>query len=202
MEAALGWLGEIFKYLLSFIPRPLIARTTQGGVKWIKGKKVKEIKPGFGFYWPFTTSYEIIAVVRQGMVIKPKGLATRDLTNVSMGFTMVFRISNVVKALTEVDNIFETIDEAGQTAAPGIVAASSDRELVDQMVVESPDSDEEDESEDSNTQPLSLLDKKMTEATQRILKDFGVEMIWCKVNEFSIPNQTLKHIGEMVRIGQ
>ena len=76
----LNWINDIISSLLSFIPRPIIVRATHGGVKWPWGKTAKEMCPGFHWYWPFSTEFEVIPIARQTLNLKTQALMM-DTTN-------------------------------------------------------------------------------------------------------------------------
>lgn len=183
MESALGWLGAIFEYIGAFVPRPFIVTTVEGGVRWRWGKKVVELKPGFHAYWPLVTRIKVIPVVRQGMIFAPAALITADGKMVSVGVTVVYEIADVVKALTTTDDINGTVMEVGQTAIPPVILGRTLEEL---MNLTQCSADEESE-----------LNQELTEYTKRVLEDFGVKVIYCRVGEFSrtITVRLLKDIG-------
>jgi hypothetical protein len=43
----------------------LIIRATHGGVKWVRGKRIKALGPGLHIWWPLTTEVEVIVTARQ-----------------------------------------------------------------------------------------------------------------------------------------
>lgn len=168
MESALGWLGEIFKYIGAFIPRPFLVTTIEGGVRWRRGKKIVELKPGFHIYWPLLTRIKIINVVRQAMVFTPVALTTKDKEMVSVAATLVYEISDVVRALTTIDDITSTISELGQTAIPPLTLGKTLDELLDTA--------ENGDFEDG-------LNHELTEYMKNVLDGFGVRVIYCRVSD-------------------
>ena len=78
MESALGWLQSIFDTILKLFPRLLIVGATHGGVKFVRGSKVVELKPGLHLYWPIVTEIETYCVVRQVIDLPTYTLTTKD----------------------------------------------------------------------------------------------------------------------------
>lgn len=111
------WLADIFNGLLSFIPRPVIVRATHGGVRWRLGKYIKELHPGWHWYWPLFTDIEIIVVARQThKVAKPQAIESFDGVSLAIGTLIVYSINDVVKAIGQrnwdVDSTINDITES------------------------------------------------------------------------------------------
>ena len=98
MEAAFAWLGQIFEALLQFVPRRVIVRATEGGVKWSLWREPKEMKPGIRFYWPLITDIQIDNVPRTSFNSPTQPLMTKDGKEVVAGGVVVYKISDVVQA--------------------------------------------------------------------------------------------------------
>jgi len=98
MEAAFAWLGQIFEALLQFVPRRVIVRATEGGVKWSLWREPIEMKPGIRFYWPLITDIEVDTVARQSFNTPTQPLQTRDGKEVVAGGVVVYHINDVVQA--------------------------------------------------------------------------------------------------------
>lgn len=99
MEAAFSWLGQIFEAMLQFVPRRIIIRATEGGVRWSLWKEPKEMRPGIRFYWPLITDIEVIIVARQSFNTPREPLQTRDGVEVVAGGVVVYNINDVVQAV-------------------------------------------------------------------------------------------------------
>ena len=98
MEAAFAWLGQIFEALLQFVPRRIIVRATEGGVKWSLWREPKEMKPGIRVYWPLISDIEVGTVARQSFNTPTQPLQTKDEKEVVAGGVVVYKISDVVQA--------------------------------------------------------------------------------------------------------
>lgn len=98
MEAAFAWLGQIFEALLQLVPRRVIIRATEGGVKWSLWREPIEMKPGIRFYWPLITDIEVDTVARQSFNTPTQPLQTRDGKEVVAGGVVVYHVNDVVQA--------------------------------------------------------------------------------------------------------
>ena len=164
MNAAFAWFGEIIHWIGAFIPRLLIVRATERGIKWVHGKHVKAMQPGLHFYWPIVTEYTIRVVARQTLNMPAQTLITKDKKQVVVTGMVVYSINDIVKAIGEqswdVDN---TVGDLAQAAIVGIIT-------------------------NTNFDELSKLDdkmvNKMTDATRKKLKKFGVWIEKCFLTDF------------------
>ncbi len=78
MESAFAWLSQLIETLYKFVPHILIIRATHGGVKWVRGKRIRLLSPGLHFYWPLTTEVEVVVTARQTLAIPDQVMATKD----------------------------------------------------------------------------------------------------------------------------
>jgi regulator of protease activity HflC (stomatin/prohibitin superfamily) len=99
MEPAFAWLGQIFEALLQFVPRRVIVRATERGVKWSLWREPKEMMPGIRFYWPLISDIEIVIVARQSFNTPHQPLQTQDGVEVVAGGVVVYSIQNVSRAI-------------------------------------------------------------------------------------------------------
>lgn len=133
MEAAFSWIGDIIQWFGALIPRWDICRATHGGVKFVRGGKIKAIEPGIFWYWPAVTECIIIPTARQSFNIPPQSLTTKDGKTVLVSVVLVARISDVVKALGMSWDVDDTVTEVGGAAAVGVVATRTWRELASDL---------------------------------------------------------------------
>lgn len=182
MDSALGWIGKIFEYLGMFIPKFFILNTKQRAVRWKRGKFIQEDGPGVHVFWPCTTVVQIVNVVRQAMQLKPLPLTTKDMESVAVGVIVVFEIYDAVKALTTTDEIMDTIGEIAQTALPDIIMGSTFEEIIADACHDDPET-------------LSPLNATLTKYAAKLLDDFGVRVLYCKINALSKVT-TVKLLGD------
>lgn len=163
MEGAFAWLSELFQWLGRFIPQVLIVRATHGGVKWVRGKIVKELKPGWHLYWPITTDYEIIVTARQTGNLPSQVLMTADQKNVVVAVVIVYRIANVIRAIGEKNwNPDDTVRDIAQAAVVGSVTKLTLDELLEKGV-----------------------EQELTQECRRQLAKFGIAVYRCFTTDLS-----------------
>ena len=164
MESAFSWFGQIIQWIGMFIPRLLIVRATERGVKWVCGKKVVAMLPGLHFYWPVVTEFTIRVVARQTLNMPAQTLITKDKKQVVVTGMVVYNVNDIVKAIGEqswdVDN---TVGDLAQAAIVSVVTTTNFDELSklnDHMI------------------------DKLTNATRKKLKKFGVYIEKCFLTDF------------------
>ena len=122
MEAALGWIGELVAWLVSWFPCMAICRKTHGGVKFVHGSKIVMIKPGLYWYWPITTEVETIVVVRQTLNLPPQRLTTKDDQVVSIAVVILYVVDDVIKALVDSADYDDMAEDIAGRSVADIVA--------------------------------------------------------------------------------
>lgn len=173
MESAFGWLGEFFRYLLNIlIPGVALIHRTHGAVRFRRGKEAQELKPGLYFFWRLTTSIFRIPVVRDTLNLLSKPLVTRDKQPVIVGTTIVFRVIDPLIALSQVEEIGDAIVEVAMTALPSLVLNRTWDELTESLLTTVPGE-------------LSPFEQELSEHAAAVLEEFGVEIIYCKLNSIA-----------------
>jgi regulator of protease activity HflC (stomatin/prohibitin superfamily) len=98
METAFAWLGQIFEAILQLVPRRVIVRATEGGVKWSLWREPIEMKPGIRIYWPLISDIQVGNVARDSFNTPTQPLQTRDGKEVLAGGVVVYHINDVIQA--------------------------------------------------------------------------------------------------------
>lgn len=129
MDAALGWIGEFVGWLVAWLPHLGICRATHGGVKFVRGKHVKRIRPGLYWWWPITTEVETTPTARQTIDIAAQKLVTKDDKVVLIDLVVVYVVEDVVKALVDTTDYEETAADVAREAATEIVGANDYQRL-------------------------------------------------------------------------
>lgn len=104
MTEALAWVGQIVEWFGRFIPRWIILDTTEGAVKFVKGSRAVELRPGIHWYWPATTEIKPWTVARQTIDLKTQVFTTNDGKTIAVGVVLVFRVRD---ALTLISRTFD-----------------------------------------------------------------------------------------------
>ncbi len=117
---ALDWLGDLINALSLVIPRLVLIRRTHAGVVFCRDQ-VRPLKPGLHIYWPIWSEVQKICTVRQTLNLSYQCLISKDLESVVVAAIVVYRIDNAVAALTETDNIQDTIHDVAMNALRRVV---------------------------------------------------------------------------------
>jgi regulator of protease activity HflC (stomatin/prohibitin superfamily) len=108
-------LSSLFEALLSIFPRLIVVEKTHGGVKFKRGKGVKELKPGLDIYWPLVTEVVTLPVVRQPIDLHPQVISLQNGPVIVSG-AIVYEIRDSVAALAETHDIDELIQNIGRVS--------------------------------------------------------------------------------------
>ena len=133
MEAAFSWIGEIWAFLVSLLPHMDLMPPTHGGVKFKRGGRVQEIKPGLYWHWPITTDVTTMPVKRQTISLDVQTLTTEDGFTVSVAATIVFEVNDVRKALAETWDVDDTVGDLAQRSVLAAVCGRSFETLREEL---------------------------------------------------------------------
>lgn len=125
---ALDWIGSIAEWLLALVPRLMLIRKTHGGVRFTRGHAVV-LRPGCHWMWPVWSQIQTICVVRQTLNLPYQSLVSADGHGVVVAVTVVYEIDDVLKALTETDNVLDTVGDIAQWSIKRVVSVCSVEEL-------------------------------------------------------------------------
>ena len=165
MQGVLGWIGDIIAYIGSFLPHYFVVSQFEEVVLLPYGKP-KLVKMGFHWYIPAWTPLLRMLIVAQTQDFKTGISMTNDLKPVAADFSMMFKVTDVTKAVMTCDNIVQTIGELGQSVISPVVAAHTLQELKDMLV-------------------SGGLTKRLTKDANKLLKEWGVDVISCRVNNLA-----------------
>lgn len=181
MENAFAWLNAIFSYFGQFVPQFFLVKWTERGVRYCRGKFPTEVLPGLHARWPVTTQVEVTEIVWRWDEFNATTLTTLDGKSLSIGYTMSWRITDIVKAHTETDAILQTIGEMAELPLAHIVHAKTYAQLRAMLAI-----------------PLgkrNSLDGLLTRRVRHEVKRFGVEVGYCRVG-FDSPTRVIKLLQE------
>lgn len=171
MEAALGWLGDIFRALLKLIPQIILVRATHAGVKFRWGSHVIELRPdnglfktGIHLYWPAVTEYEVVPVKRQTTNLQPQYLTTKDRKTIGVSGILVYEINDVIKLLTECYDYEDTIRDLALAAVKEVIIQYDFGYLQDNG---------------------KKIDQELSRTLREQLRRFGVKTIRVTLSDFS-----------------
>jgi regulator of protease activity HflC (stomatin/prohibitin superfamily) len=179
MDAALGWIGDIIKTLIKFVPHIVHVRATHAGVKFVRAK-TRVIGPGIHWYWPLVTYPFIYPTVRQVLPLEQQLVRTKDGRTVVVDGVVVYFISNIETFL--VDN-YEAEASLTEVALAGIRAAILDLTL------------------DEIFSGRVKLDKRLTKEVGESLEEYGVTVEFAKLQSCA-EGAVLIHAGNMIGVSQ
>jgi regulator of protease activity HflC (stomatin/prohibitin superfamily) len=174
MDSAFAWIGNIVEWLGNFIPRIKIVRSTHGGLRFRRGKIVKEIKPGLCVYLPLITEVDIIPVARQTHNLPSQSLLTKDGKQVVVGGVVVYSIKDVVACLSRNWDVADTINDITMLAIAEVVTKHAIAHLLDHLTDD--------------------VQGELTRVTRRKLSPFGVRVYRTALTDFSTC-MTIRNVG-------
>jgi regulator of protease activity HflC (stomatin/prohibitin superfamily) len=185
VETALGWLGDIFRAVLRFIPQLIIVRATHAGIKFRHGSDVIQIlhnngvwrfnlswrfpfirfrRTGIHFIWPLVTEHEVVPIKRQTINLAVQYLCTKDGKKIGVGGIVVYEIDDVEKLLTECHDYDETIQDLSLSGIKKVITSHRFAYLL----------------ENSNK-----VDTELTRGLRQALARFGVKVIKVTLSDFA-----------------
>lgn len=163
MSSLFQWFESLISWFGLFIPRRIIVRKTDRLIKFKWNGEVSEEMPGMRFYWPISTEVEEITIVRQPLDVKSFSLVTKDNIPVIVDATVVYRIDDAIKFMSENFDSYTAVSEAVSASLRDILSQKTFREIQ--------------ESEDINDE--------LTRIAQEDTEDFGVEIYYCRLQNFT-----------------
>jgi len=113
MDTALGWIGELAKFIGTLFPRLLIVDRRSLGVAFRRGKYPKILLPGLHVYWPFWTRVESWLATWQVTRLAARGLTTSDGETIAVEASIDFRVRAPMTAFVYNGELHEQIPAAG-----------------------------------------------------------------------------------------
>ena len=167
MDAAFAWLNTLIQTFYRFIPHVLIVRATHGGMKWVRGNRIKPLPPGLHVYWPLTTEVEVIVTARQTLAIPDQVLTTKDGKKVVVKTLVVYKIRDVVHAIGRVNwDVDTTVNDLTQSAVVRVIATHTYDEIMKGIADES-------------------MTTTLTREVRKELRQFGVHVVRSKLVDFA-----------------
>lgn len=163
---AFAWFGQIMESLGKFVPRLLIVRATQGGVKWRWGKTPKALKPGIHWYWPLVSEVEVIVTARQSLNLPPQTLTTNDGRKLVVSAVVVYSVYDIVRAIGQVNwDVVTTASDIAQAAIVEVISSTDYQSLANGV------------TED--------VEKRLTMTAAKRLRRYGVKVHRCAVTDLA-----------------
>jgi regulator of protease activity HflC (stomatin/prohibitin superfamily) len=170
----LEWLNQLAQYLGRLFPRLLIVEVREGFVKYVRGARAVELKPGLHWYWPITTAVDSYPVVRQTDQLLAQTIESKDgVTFVAQGI-VVYDVPDVLKLLTLCQHAIKLVQDISATEVHAVLCQFTWSEL-------------------KREQEKGTLDTKLKNAVRKPLEEYGVRVIKCMLTDLARV-RVLKHL--------
>lgn len=172
MDSALAWIGQIFDWLGRFVPRWIILDTTEGAVKFVRGRNPVALGPGVHWYWPVVSKLTEYPTAFQADRLPTQTLVTTDDKTVIVGAMIAYRVEDIIPLVAYTHSALTTVANLTLTAVHEICCRMSWEEL-------------------KGEQRRGTLDTKLKNATQKLVKEYGVKVESVMLIDLA-PTRTLK----------
>lgn len=127
-----NWISALPELLISLIPHLYTVNKNEGAIKFSRGKKAVELKPGIHWYWPVVTEEpDSVNITRDSNAYATQKLTTSDGRRVGVSLVVVFQIVDVMKALAKTADYESTMsDIAGAAMTKAILSRTWDDVLL------------------------------------------------------------------------
>lgn len=175
MDIGLGWLSDLLRWASKIFPRGLHVDATQEGVMLTLGR-AKRIRPGFRLYWPPIQRPMVHPVKRDTLNLEPQTLpgSTSEPIGITISVTVVYTISDIMKALVDTYDFMSTIKDRAQAGVIEACVSKSIQEL---------------------TEKHQKINASLTRKIRAALAPFGVAVEAAFMSDFHLTNMHRIHGG-------
>lgn len=166
MESALAWVGQIASWIGAFIPRWVILDTTEGGIRYVGGKRAVVCGPGIHFYWPARSTFVTYPTARQTDRIETQKMETTDGKSFIASGTLTYTVENLAALLPTTHNPTVAVIEIASTALHDVLCDMSWEEM--QMA-----------------QRKGTLKTQLKNRAQYELTEYGIKVLRFKLNSLA-----------------
>jgi regulator of protease activity HflC (stomatin/prohibitin superfamily) len=160
---AFDWLSQFIETLSKLFPRLKHILATEEAVCFKRGT-ARKLGPGMHWYWPVWSTISEYPVKRQSLNLHPQTLMTKDAETVVAAVTVVYQISDILKALVDTFDLNDTIGDMAQWGVKRIITSMSFDEIRDEK---------------------TTVDRRLTFAIRSALHPFGIQVIRSFLFDFS-----------------
>lgn len=123
------WLSNILTTCAKVLPHLVHVKCTHAGVMF-RSSSYKVLRPGLHCYFPFYSEPIVIPVERQAVDLQAQTLTCEDGVTVEVAATVVYRITDVEKALTATWDHDATVAEVAQRSVKNCVTRLSSESVL------------------------------------------------------------------------
>jgi regulator of protease activity HflC (stomatin/prohibitin superfamily) len=173
VDLGLGWLSDLMRWISQIFPRTVHVDATQEGVMFTLGN-VRRIGPGLHVYWPPIQRPIVHPVKRDTLPLKPQTLpyGGDKPIGITIAVTVVYTISDIVKALVDTFDLTATISDRAQA---GVVDACVGKSI--QQLAEG----------------YQRINAKLTSKIKKALAPFGVAVEAAFMSDFHLTHMYRVH---------
>lgn len=125
-DSAFAWIGAIIEWFGRWIPRLTIVDTTQGWIKFIRGRIVRSGGPGLVLHWPLVTKLVVFPVVRDSLNCKPQTITLASHETVLVEAVVIYEIADIEKLIAHTADPIMTIEDVTMGATLYVVESVFD----------------------------------------------------------------------------
>lgn len=125
MDVAFGWLGDLIKWLVQFVPRVVHVNHIHRGVRFVRGREPVIAEPGMRVYWPFTTELIVWPVNLQVLRLSSQTLRTADKQLVEIEILVSYTIHDPVMLFAQLHDPDSGIGDLCLGAARQLVGSET-----------------------------------------------------------------------------
>jgi regulator of protease activity HflC (stomatin/prohibitin superfamily) len=144
-----------------------IVKQYEEGVLFRLGRVLGPRKPGFRLIIPFIDVLRRVSLRIVTMPIQSQGIITRDNVSVDVSAVAYFRVTDAVKSVVAIENVYSAIDQIAQTTLRKVVG----QHTLDQTL--------------SETDKINLDIRKILDVTT---VDWGVEVTLVELKDIQLPD--------------
>lgn len=129
-------ISQCLNFLISFLPRYTIIKTTHEGVKFVHGNDIHKLTcqngiwgSGIHVYWPLVTEVIQAPIKRQSTRLEKQILTTLDGHTVLVTGILVYEVFDIVSLLTETWDYDDTIKDYATVAIMDAITSNIFEEI-------------------------------------------------------------------------
>jgi regulator of protease activity HflC (stomatin/prohibitin superfamily) len=102
LESAFAWIGQIAEWVGRFFPRREILDTTEGAIKYKRGKNPVYCGPGIHWWWPYASKWSAHPIARQTDRLETQTMETKDGKTFLVSATITYEVVDLEAFVTRI----------------------------------------------------------------------------------------------------
>jgi regulator of protease activity HflC (stomatin/prohibitin superfamily) len=165
MTDAFAWLGELVSWFGQWFPRWEIMDTSEGWVKWVRGKRIVTGGAGIVFYWPATTKFARWFVARDSKNCKAQTLSLPSGETILFEAVVIYEIKDLALLAGYTADPLNTIEDVTMGAVLSVMEGFNSWEEIRAASVRLP------RARDTE------FNRMLRDEVQRALASYGVNVL-------------------------